>query len=110
MTRSRISESVDQSVFYPTAIAYFLVVLGYLRTGLAVYLTFLIVAYFVGWFKRITQWPLFTKLVLACGPFLLGLGYILSTQNFTGGMLAPGIIYYVVSLVGVAALKRLDND
>lgn len=82
MTRPRISDAVDQAVFAPTAIAYICLVVGYLRTGLALYLTFVLVAYMVGWFKRITEWPLISKIILACGPPLLGLGYIFSTQNF----------------------------
>jgi hypothetical protein len=108
MTRPRISDAVEQAVFLPTAIAYICLVVGYLRTGLAFYLTFVIGAYFVGWFKRIGEWPLISKIILACGPPLLALGHFFSTQNFRSGMLAPGIIYYVVSLVGGFALKRLD--
>jgi hypothetical protein len=85
-------------------------VVGYFRTGLAFYLICVIGAYFLGWFKRIAEWPLISKIILACGPPLLGLGYCFSTQNFRSGMLAPSIIYYVVSLVGGFALKPLDND
>ena len=108
MTRARISDAVDQAVFLPTAIAYICLVVGYLRTGLGLYLTFVIGAWFVGWFKHISEWPLISKIILACGPPLLGLGYFFSTQTFTSGMIAPGVIYYVVSLVGAFALKRLD--
>lgn len=109
MTRLRTSDAIEQSLFYPTGGAYLLIVVGYLRVGLAVYLTFLIVACLVGWLKRITEWPLFTKIILASGPPLLGLGYFFSMQRFTLGMLLPGIIYYILGIVGTAALKGLDN-
>jgi hypothetical protein len=109
MTKSGVSKSLERSVFYPTCIAYFLVVVGYLGTGLAVYLAFVIIAYWLGWFRRITEWPLVLKIILACGPPLLGLGYLLSRQNFTVSMLLPGIIYYVVGAVGALTLLKRES-
>lgn len=108
MARPRISEAVTQAVFLPTAIAYSCLVMGYLRTGLALYLTFITAAYALGWFKRIMEWPVIAKIILACGPPLLGLGYFFSTLNFTSGMFAPGLIYCILSLVGGYALERFD--
>ena len=82
--------------------------MGYLRTGLALYFTFITGAYALGWLKRFAEWPLITKVILVCGPLLLGLGYFFSTLNFTSGMFAPGLIYCVLGLVGGYALERLD--
>ena len=106
-TRS-ISDAVTQAVFIPAAVAYGCLVVGYLRTGLAVYSTYIVAAYLVGWFKRIAEWPLISKITLACGPPLLGLGYFFSTQIYTSGMMAPGIAYCVLSVVVGIALQRLD--
>ena len=65
----------------------------------------------MGFFKRFAEWPLIAKIVLACGPPVLGLGYFYSTQNtLTGqsGLFLPGLIYIVLSLVAWYALRRLD--
>jgi hypothetical protein len=108
MTRPRIADAITQAVYIPTAIAYICLAIGYLRAGLALYLVFIVVGAAVGWFKRIGEWPLVSKIILACGPPLLGLGYYFSTQNFTPGMYAPGFIYAALGLVGGYALERLD--
>lgn len=98
-------------VFLPTATAYICVAVGYLRTGFAFYLTFMITSYLVGFFKRLAEWPLIAKITLACGPPVLGLGYFYSTQDTLtgqGGMFLPAFIYFALSLVAGYALKRLD--
>ena len=103
-----ISDAVTRAVFLPTAVAYFSLLVGYIRTGLALYFFFIIAAYLLGWFKRIREWSLISKITLACGPPLLGLGYFFSTENATDGSFALGLIYCVLSLVGGYALQRLD--
>src|SRR6185437_5962527 len=107
-SRRRISDAVTQAVFLPTAVAYFCLVIGYLLTGLALYSGFIVVAYLVGWFKRVREWPLISKITLACGPPLLWLGYLFSRGNIADPTFAPGFMYLVLSLVGGFALRRLD--
>lgn len=109
MSKRRISDAVSQGVFAPTAVAYFCMVFGYVRTGLVLYSAFIVVAYLVGWFRRITEWPIISIITLACGPPLLALGHFFSTRNtLTDHPLAPGFMYLVLSLVGGFALQRLD--
>lgn len=104
-----ISEAVTKAVFLPTALEYVFLVVGYPRTGLALYAAFLLAAYLVGAFRRVFEWPLIAKITLACGPPLMGLGYYFSMQDTTYAMYAPGVIYLVLSLAGGVALRRFDR-
>jgi hypothetical protein len=77
-------------------------------TGLIPYLVFMGASHITGIFKRLPEWPLVSKITLACGPPMLGLDYFFSTQNFAGGLFMPGYIYIVVGLVAGYALRSLD--
>lgn len=104
----RISDAITQAVFLPTPVAYLCLVVGYLRTGLALYSAFIIASYMAGLLKRVAEWPLISKITLACGPPLLGLGYFFSTETTTYAMYAPGLVYCALSLAGGLALRQLD--
>lgn len=93
MAKSTFSDGIYHAVYVPTAIAYVCLVVGYLRTGIALYAAFITGAYIVGRFKRIRDWPVVSRITLGCGPPLLGLGWYFSTQIFRSGMMLPAFIY-----------------
>jgi hypothetical protein len=92
----------------PTAAAYFLVASGFCRGGLSLYAAFMFGSYLAGFFRRFAEWPLLSKITLGCGPPVIGLGYLIWTENFANAMLLPGLIYIALGLVGGHLLKQLD--
>lgn len=104
----RTSEGALKAVFAPTAMAYVWAVVGYPKAGVALFLAFMIGAYCVGLFKDVSAWPLISKVALACGPPLIGLGWYLSTLKATDVLIAPDVVYGIVSVAGWLALKNVD--
>lgn len=106
--RPRTSHVVSTAVFVPTALAYAWMSIGYPRSGLALFLVFMVWSYLVGVFKRVSEWPLISKITLACGPPLIALGGYFGTEKTTYAMMMPGLLYCVLSIAGGLALQKFD--
>jgi hypothetical protein len=101
------SDRVAKVVFVPTTLAYGWLVVGYVRSGLVLFSVFMVGAHLMGLFRRITEWPVISKIALACGPTLIVLGCYFSTLKTAYAMLIPGAIYCVLSIAGGLALRRV---
>lgn len=103
-----ISALVYTTVFSNAFLAYIMLTVGYVRSGLALIIVFVLCAYAAGAFKRVREWPLISKISLACTPLIIAIGCYLSTQKFNLTMAVPGLIYAAISFAGGMALRRLD--
>ena len=110
MTRPSDVEAAPSVVFGAAGFAYILRMAGYLSTGLLLYAGSIAAAYKFGWFQRVSEWPLLSKITLACGLPLVGLGCYFSTIQTSYGMLIPVLIYAGLSLLGGLQLRRLNSD
>lgn len=109
MTRPSDVEAVPSVVFGSAGFAYIWLMAGYVSTGLVLYAGSIAVAYKFGWLQRVSEWPLFSKITLACGLPLVGLGCYFSTIQTSYGMLIPVLIYAGLSLLGGLQLRKLDS-
>ena len=99
------SGAVGQVIFVPAAVAYSLLIVGYLRLGLLLVSIFWLGAYAIGLFKRFAEWPIVSKITLACSPPLIGLGCYFSTQKITYAMVIPGLVYLVLAIAGGVTVR-----
>jgi hypothetical protein len=105
---TRTSYAVSTGVFGPTGLAYIWVSVGYVRSGLILITIFMIWGYLVGVFKRVAEWPLISKITLACGLPLIGLGGYFARQKPTYTILVPAFVYCLLSIAGGLALRRVE--
>ena len=101
------SQGVSQVVFGMTALAYIWLMAGYLRSGLILFSLSMIIAFRMGLFRRIPEWPVISKITLACAAPLIGFGCYFSTQRTEYIAWIPGLIYCALSIPGGLALRRV---
>ena len=105
-----LSQNVASTVFGSAGLAYISLTCRYVRTGLVLYLFCMWASHKGGWFQRVREWPLFSKITLACGPPLVALGWIFSTIRPSYGMMMPVLLYAALSMIGGLQLRRLDSS
>lgn len=106
---TRQSERIS-AVFGSAGFAFIWLSAGYIRTGLLLYLASVAIAYRIGLFRRLREWPLSSKVTLACGPPLVALGWFFSTVQITYTMLIPILLYAALSMIGGMQLRKLNSD
>lgn len=110
MTRPSDVAAIPSVVFGSAGFAFIWLMAGYIATGLLLYVGSIAAAYKFGWFRRVREWPLFSKIALACGLPLVGLGCFFSTIQTSYSMVIPVLIYASLSLIGGLQLRRLNSD
>jgi len=99
-----LSKSVANVVYVPTALAYGWSFLGFVVSGLLLYLAFMALAYKMDLFEHLQRWPKISQAALYSGPPLVALGCLFSTLPTSYLMLIPTGIYAVLSILGGVAL------
>jgi hypothetical protein len=104
----RLSVLVSNTVFNPALIAYFWIVVKFVWLGLALFTAFAIVAYKLGLFAKVREWPVVSRTALILGPILIATGIFFSTQRTNYWMIVPGVFYGAFAMVGGFSLRGID--
>jgi hypothetical protein len=103
-TRS-LSVLLANTMFSPTILAYFWTTVDFVIPGLVLYAIFSIVAYRMGLFGSLSEWPRVSKTALFLGPLLIVVGVYFSTQRTSYWMILPGLLYTILVVLGGLALR-----
>ena len=97
-------------MFTPTTLAYALSALDHVFGGVGLYALLWLVSLRLGLFESLRAWPLLPKLVLFAGPLYLATGFILASEGARYWVLAPAMVYTILSVGGGLALRRANLD
>jgi hypothetical protein len=107
---SDLSSAVANLVYTPTLLAYGWVLVGYVKSGVCLYLIALAVAYKSGAFDEFAIWPIISKVALYVGAPFIALGLYFSTQQTAYSMLIPLLAHTLLSIFAGLALRRLNSN
>ena len=105
MKEKDLATSMANVVFTPTLLAYGWIMVGYVASGLVVYLLFLIAAYKMGLFRDVLAWPTVSKAALFWSPVHIAIALYCSTQKTSYQMLLPELAYLILVIAGGLALR-----
>lgn len=110
MKHESLGRLVGNVVFVPAAIAYCWTLVGYVVTGIALYLAFIVGALKVGLFDEVHDWPRVSQVTLVAGPTMVILGCYFSLLRTNYYMLLPTVVYTLLSIWGWRALAAKFGD
>jgi hypothetical protein len=105
-----LASAVANLVYTPTLLAYGWMLVGYVKSGVGLYVIALAVAYKSGAFDDFARWPTISKVALYVGAPFMGLGLYFSTRQTTYSMLIPLIAHALLSIFAGLALRRLNSN